>query len=289
MSRTSLHRPRRPRVVWDRPATGTRLFPYPLPPTAPLHIPHYKRCPKAHRLRLSSDQSLSHRPGPPDRLWKVPGHCPACPFQRQLPDRRPSHRAQWIRPRRIQGPKSPGLRQRPSRPCRTTPSSLSENPFPPGEGSCSHRLPPPLRVAERQCSRAIVHRTPPSLPSERPCHTATAESPRPHISVWPGTSGGRDCPTPRSPRVSSTSSQKHGAVAKPASMWNIRCGGQHPSVQASPSSCATVRDLPSPPLPSLSVPSPVGATGWSPWGGARLLSPRHPRKEPAYPPTPTTE
>ena len=26
MSRTSLHRPRRPRAVWDRPATGTRLL-----------------------------------------------------------------------------------------------------------------------------------------------------------------------------------------------------------------------------------------------------------------------
>ena len=58
MSRTSLHRPRRPRVVWDRPATGTRLFPCPFPPNIPLHFPHYKRCPKAHRLRLRSDQSL---------------------------------------------------------------------------------------------------------------------------------------------------------------------------------------------------------------------------------------
>ena len=59
MSRNSLHRPRRNRAVWDRPATGTRLFPYPLPPNVPLHLPHYKRCPKAHRLRLRSDQSLS--------------------------------------------------------------------------------------------------------------------------------------------------------------------------------------------------------------------------------------
>ena len=58
MSRTSLHRPRRPRVVWHRTASGTRLFPCPFPPNIPLHIPHYKRCPKAHRLRLSSDQSL---------------------------------------------------------------------------------------------------------------------------------------------------------------------------------------------------------------------------------------
>ena len=59
MSRNSLHRPRHTRAVWDRPATGTRLSPYPFPPTTPLHIPHYKRCPKAHRLRLRSDQSLS--------------------------------------------------------------------------------------------------------------------------------------------------------------------------------------------------------------------------------------
>ena len=59
MSRTSLHRPRRPRAVSDRPAPGTRLLPYPFPSTIPLHFPHYKRCPKAHRLRLRSDQSLS--------------------------------------------------------------------------------------------------------------------------------------------------------------------------------------------------------------------------------------
>ena len=59
MSRTSLHRPRRNRAVWDRSATDTRLLPYPFPPNVPLHFPHYKRCPKAHRLRLRSDQSLS--------------------------------------------------------------------------------------------------------------------------------------------------------------------------------------------------------------------------------------
>ena len=32
MSRNSLHRPRRPRAVWDRPAHGTRLLPNPFPP-----------------------------------------------------------------------------------------------------------------------------------------------------------------------------------------------------------------------------------------------------------------
>ena len=54
MSRISLHRPRRPRAVWDRLANDTRLLPNP-------HSlnPYYKRCPKAERLRLSSDQSTS--------------------------------------------------------------------------------------------------------------------------------------------------------------------------------------------------------------------------------------
>ena len=54
MSRTSLHRPRRPRAVCCRPATDTRLLP------SPPHLnTHYKRCPKALRLRLRSDQSPS--------------------------------------------------------------------------------------------------------------------------------------------------------------------------------------------------------------------------------------
>ena len=59
MSRIGLHRPRRPRAVWDRPATGTRLLPNPHSPTVSQLNPHYTRCPRAHRLRLRSDQSLS--------------------------------------------------------------------------------------------------------------------------------------------------------------------------------------------------------------------------------------
>ena len=79
MSRTSLHRPRRPRAVWDRPATGTRLSPYPFPPTIPHLNTHYKRCPKALRLRLRSDQSTS-RPlygRSPDKSRRPlsKGHC----------------------------------------------------------------------------------------------------------------------------------------------------------------------------------------------------------------------
>ena len=54
MSRTSLHWPRRTRAVSRRPAPYTRLIPSPS-----LLNTHYKRCPKAQRLRLRSDQSPS--------------------------------------------------------------------------------------------------------------------------------------------------------------------------------------------------------------------------------------
>ncbi len=96
MSRISLHRPRPPRAVRDRPAAGTRLLTTPhsrldhslrrgiplalsrveacpeprrrgsqerngwgLLPSPPQHTTHYKRCPKAQRLCLRSDQSSS--------------------------------------------------------------------------------------------------------------------------------------------------------------------------------------------------------------------------------------
>ena len=96
MSRTGLHRPRRYRAVCHRPATGTRLLPSPhsrldhslgwgiplalsrveacpeprrrgsqernrrgLLPSPPHLNTHYKRCPKALRLRLRSDLSPS--------------------------------------------------------------------------------------------------------------------------------------------------------------------------------------------------------------------------------------
>ena len=82
MSRTSLHRPRRYRAVRDRPATGTRLLPSPFPSTILLLNYHYKRCPKALRLRLRSDQSPS-RPlhgRSPDKNWLAlsKGHCQVC-------------------------------------------------------------------------------------------------------------------------------------------------------------------------------------------------------------------
>ena len=58
MSRISLHRPRLSRAARRRPANDTRLpgsFPFPHPILHP--NTHYKRCPKAQRLGLRSDQS----------------------------------------------------------------------------------------------------------------------------------------------------------------------------------------------------------------------------------------
>ncbi len=59
MSRTGLHRPRLSRTAFRRPAPGTRLSPTPFPFTVLHPNTHYKRCPKAQRLGLRSDQSLS--------------------------------------------------------------------------------------------------------------------------------------------------------------------------------------------------------------------------------------
>ena len=93
MSRISLHRPRHTRAVWLRPATDTRLLPSPFPPTIPHLNTHYKRCPKALRLRLRSDQSPS-RP----LHGRFPDKNTARPFQGPLPSARPTHPAHHFRP-----------------------------------------------------------------------------------------------------------------------------------------------------------------------------------------------
>ena len=256
MSRNSLHRPRRPRVVWDRPATGTRLFHLPLSTHRPTTHPPLQALPQGPSPP-PQQRSITVPPGLRDRLWKVPGHCPACPFQRQLPDRRPSHRAQWIRPRRIQGAQISraqakgnhalaGLHRRPSR----------RSPFTRRRQSVTAPTTPPSGRA--QFPLTGLHRR-----SLRRGHATQRRhrSPRPHISVWPGTSGGRDCPTPRLPRVSSTSSQKHGAVAEPA------LDVQHPLSRTTPIGTGVavfLRNRPGPSIPSHSpAPSIQGKADFS--------------------------
>ena len=147
MSRTSLHRPRRPRAVWDRTATDTRLLPYPFPPTIPHLNTHYKRCPKAHRLRLRSDQSLSlpvYVTGNgrfPDivRLALSKGNCRIGA---------PLTGRSGFALGESKEPKYPGLRLRAITPLQDYTVVPLGDPLSPGDGSQSP-LPPPLRVAER--------------------------------------------------------------------------------------------------------------------------------------------
>ena len=90
MSRTSLHRPRRHRAVSHRTATSTRLLPSLFPSTIPHLNSHYKRCPKALRLRLRSDQSPSRplygRSPDKSRHTLSKGHCQVrAPLTRRIP------------------------------------------------------------------------------------------------------------------------------------------------------------------------------------------------------------
>ena len=79
MSRTGLHRPRRTRPASRRPAPDTRLLHSPFPPSILYLNTHNKRCPKAQRLDLRSDQSPSRPTNGrfPDKLRQAlfKGHC----------------------------------------------------------------------------------------------------------------------------------------------------------------------------------------------------------------------
>ena len=237
MSRTSLHRPRRPRAACHRPATGTRLLPSPhsrldhslgwgiplalsgveacpeprrrgsqernrrgLLPSPPQLNSHYKRCPKAQRLRLRSDQSPSRplhgRSPDKSRHPLSKGHCQVrAPLTRRIRLASSGDALEhsvmsppWaIAP----PPDSPGL-------------DLA------GESEQSDNL--------RLKTNAPFTRIPPSSPSENSGLRTPVTGPRSHPLGWSSTSGGRDRPTARLPRFSSTSSQKFGAVAEPSPM-----------------------------------------------------------------------
>ena len=245
MSRNSLIRPRRYRAVSDRPATGTRLFPSPFPP----NIPHYKRCPKAHRLRLRSDQSLSlpvyvtgyGRFPDKKRLALSKGQCQV----RAALNRRirfassgdALEHSVMSPPRAIVPPwaiapcsDSHGLDLPASPNSRMSADSKPTHHFwtPP-----SQPLPASPNSRMSADSKPTHHFwIPPSSQPENFRLRTPVTGPRSHPLGWSSASGGRDRPTARFPRFSSTSSQKHGAVAKPASMSNIRCRGKRPSVQA---------------------------------------------------------
>ena len=252
MSRTSLHRPRRNRAVWDRPATGTRLFPCPFPPNVPTTLPPLQALPQGPSP-TPPQRSITVPPGLRDRLWKVPGHCHGLPFSKATAKiARPSHRAQSDPPPQATSKEPsviPGSRLRAiSAPCRTTPSSLSEIPFHPAT-AVSHRSHHPSEL-----KRAHHSPSPDSTvvsPRRAHAYPVTVSSPRPpYLRRVAGHFWWSRLPhteillaSPPRPLRSTGLSQSRRL------MCNIRCRGQHPSVQASPSSCATVRDLPSPPPP----------------------------------------
>ena len=214
MSRTSLHRPRRTRAVCHRPANDTRLL------STPHSLnPHYKRCPMAQRLRLSSDQSTSRslhgRSPDKSRHALSKGHCQVrAPLTRRIRFASSGdalERSVMSLPRGHSAPLGhSALFDSPGQPSPANPNSRTSADSKPTHHLGFHR---------RHHRRSPVY--------ERP-----VTGPRSHPLGWSSTSGGRG-PTARASRVSSTSPQKFGAVAKPASMWNIRCRGHHPSVQAS--------------------------------------------------------
>ena len=213
MSRASLHRPRRPRAVWNRPATGTRLFTCPFPPNIPLHIPHYKRCPKAHRFRLSSDLSLFP-------TVHVTGYG-------RFPDKK--------RHALSKGP----CQVRAALTRRTT-LALSGD-------AHEHGV--------KLLARAIVPRdsTVVALGEAMP-HSDGRESTPPYLRMAGHFWWSRLPHTEITSRLFHVLSEARGCRKAGVDVEHPLSGGHHPSVQASPPSCATVRDLPSPPPPVPSFP-----------------------------------
>ena len=223
MSRYSHHRPRRNRAVWDRPAPGTRLLPNPHSLTVSQLNPHYKRCPKAERLRLRSDQS-SFRPVPvtgygrfPDKNWHALSKGP-CQVRAPLTRRiilalsGDAHEHGVMLLNRAIEPRDSAV------------VALGEL-IPPSDGIES--TPPYLRMVghfwwSRLPHTEIISRLLHVLSEARGCRKAGVDVEHP---LWRTTPIGT-------------------GVA------------------------AFLRNRPGPSIPSPSVPSPVGATGWSPWGGA---------------------
>ena len=215
MSRNSLHRPRRNRAVSDRPANDTRLLPNP-------HSlnPHYKRCPRAKRLRLRSDQS-SFRPVPvtgygrfPDKNWLALSKGPC-----QV--RAPLTRRIILAPSGDAHEHGVMLLNRAIVPRDSAVVALGEF-IPPSDGIES--TPPYLRMVGHFWWSRLPH-------------------------------------TEISSRLLHISSEARGCRRVVADATCIGAGV-----------AVLLRNRPGPSIPSPSAPSPVGATGWSPWGGAPSLA-----------------
>ncbi len=144
MSRNSLHRPRRPRAVWDRPAHGTRLLPNPFPPPGDGRSIDSTR----HTSSRGHLTRLRPFPGAMSRLCRVPG----------------GHRAPGLLPRRFPR-NSPIPRRREGGYARPPPNGRERLGFIPLSGL--PRLPPrriPF-IQRRQRVRAPIPPTGRALPA----------------------------------------------------------------------------------------------------------------------------
>ena len=203
MSRTSLHRPRRPRAVRHRPATDTRA-------SSPVNLlsSNIKSCistpttSAAQRPYAYAFAAIYHRPVP-------------CMEGPRTNHGLPSPRA----PAKC-APHSPGAKVSP---LQATPwsaaSCRSLGPPRPFRTPPSQTLPASPNSRMSADSKPTHHFwIPPSSQPENFRLRTPVTGPRSHPLGWSSTSGGRDCPTARLPRVSSTSPQKLGAVAEPSPM-----------------------------------------------------------------------
>ena len=253
MSRTSLIRPRRPRAVCRRPANGTRLLP------SPPHLnTHYKRCPKALRLRLRSDQSTSlpvYVTGygrSPDKNWLAlsRGHCQVrAPLTRRIPfaasGDAPEHGV-MVLPWAIAPFSDSAVAAIAGESEQSDERRLKTNaPF---KDSAVAALAGQSEQSEERRLKTNAPSTDSTVVTtgKLPTTNAGHGSPLPSLRVVEHFRWFR-LPHTEYPSRLSTSPRKSGVVALASPMCNIRWSGQPTSAQASTPSCATVRDLPSPP------------------------------------------
>ena len=252
MSRIALTRPRRNRAVWDRPAHDTRLLPNP-------HSlnPHYKRCPRAERLRLSSDQSLS-RPVHVTGYGRFPDKNRLALSKGPCQVRAPLTRRTILAPSGDAHEHGVKPLNRAIVPRDSTVVAFGEL-IPPSDGIES--TPPYLRMVghfwwsrlpHTEISSRLLH----ILSEARGCRRAGVDVEHPLWRTTPIGTGvavflrnrpGPSIPTPpSSPNI-------------PARLLRHSCGGR-----ACPCEGRGIH----PRRRGRGAPSPVGATGWSPWGGA---------------------
>ena len=262
MSRTSLHRPRPPRAVRDRPAAGTRLRPTPIPASPiPWGGAFRSPCRRSATAGAESKHVLSPVEG---GLKSGMGGVSSS----VLPISTPTTSA-------APGPNASasGSDQSSSRPLHGRSPDKSRHALLQGSRL---RISAPVEghtyVADLVLAGESQQSDERRLKTNAPFKDSTVvttgvfrlrtpvSGPRSHPLGWSSTSGGRDCPTPRISRLSSTSSQKSGARIPPSSQpdyFRLRTPVSGPrSHPLGWSSTSGGRDCPTPRISRVSFTSP---------------------------------